>query len=331
MDTTSKHLATSTVSTLNKSTKTVWWLLKIIIPISLLVSFLQYWGVIVFIASILSPAFGIIGLHGESAIVFISSIFLPLYAPIAIIGTLPISMREITILAIMCLISHNLFVETAVQRKTGSSALSLFLLRLCMSIIAAATLNLLLPSHISSTHIVQKSQEFPNTIDMLSSWLNKTAILALKVSLIVTGLMLLQNILKEFKILDVISKVLAPLMTPLGLPGDSSFLWFVAQTLGLGYGSAIMLQEIETKGITSRSANLLNYHIAINHSLLEDTLLFVAIGVPVGWIVIPRIILAIIIVWCLRAILSARKKNLNEVLQEQKRTIEQTNSTQIQL
>ena len=92
-----------------------------------------------------------------------------------------------------------------------------------------------------------------------------------------------------------------------------------------------MLQEIETKGITSRSANLLNYHIAINHSLLEDTLLFVAIGVPVGWIVIPRIILAIIIVWCLRAILSARKKNLNEVLQEQKRTIEQTNSTQIQL
>lgn len=308
MNTTSKHLATNTVSTLNKSTKTVWWLLKIIIPISLLVSFLQYWGVIVFIARILSPAFGIIGLHGESAIVFISSIFLPLYAPIAIIGTLPISMREITILAIMCLISHNLFVETAVQRKTGSSAPSLFLLRLCMSIIAAATLNLLLPSHIGSTHIVQKSQEFSNTIDMLSSWLNKTAILALKVSLIVTGLMLLQNILKEFKILDVISKTLAPLMTPLGLPGDSSFLWFVAQTLGLGYGSAIMLQEIETKGITSRSANLLNYHIAINHSLLEDTLLFVAIGVPVGWIVIPRITLAIIIVWCLRAILSAQKK-----------------------
>ena len=193
MNTTSKHLATSTVSTLNKSTKTVWWLLKIIIPISLLVSFLQYWGVIVFIASILSPAFGIIGLHGESAIVFISSIFLPLYAPIAIIGTLPISMREITILAIMCLISHNLFVETAVQRKTGSSAPALFLLRLCMSIIAAATLNLLLPSHIDSIHIVQKSQEFSNTIDMLSSWLNKTAILALKVSLIVTGLMLLQH------------------------------------------------------------------------------------------------------------------------------------------
>jgi hypothetical protein len=313
MNTTTRQLRTSTMITFHKSAKTVWWLLKIIIPISLLVSFLQYWGVIILIARILSPAFGIIGLHGESAIVFISSIFLPLYGPIAIIGTLPISMREITILAIMCLISHNLFVETAVQKKTGSSALTLFLLRLCMSTIAAATLNLLLPAHIGSTHIIQKSQEFSNITDMLNTWLNNTTNLALKVSLIVTGLMLLQNILKEFKILDIISKTLAPLMSLLGLPADSSFLWFVAQTLGLGYGSAIMLQEIENNGITPKSANLLNYHIAINHSLLEDTLLFVAIGVPACWIIIPRIILAVIVVWCLKAVLTIRKnKNLNE-------------------
>ena len=96
-------------------------------------------------------------------------------------------------------------------------------------------------------------------------------------------------------------------MKIMGLTDESSFLWFVAQTLGLTYGSAVMLEEVENKEITPYSANLLNFHIAINHSLLEDTLLFVAIGVPVLWITIPRIILAIIVVWSIR--LLTKKQN----------------------
>ena len=110
--------------------------------------------------------------------------------------------------------------------------------------------------------------------------------------------------------LNLISKLFAPLMRLMGLSDDSSFLWFVAQTLGLTYGSVIMMEEVENKQITKASANLLNYHIAINHSLLEDTLLFVAIGVPAGWIIAPRFVFAIIVVWSLRGIITycARKK-----------------------
>jgi len=94
----------------------------------------------------------------------------------------------------------------------------------------------------------------------------------------------------------------------MGLTVESSFLWFVAQTLGLTYGSAVMIEEVENKEISLESAGLLNYHIAINHSLLEDTLIFVAIGVPVLWITIPRIILAMIVVWTVK-LLTIRKKN----------------------
>jgi hypothetical protein len=98
----------------------------------------------------------------------------------------------------------------------------------------------------------------------------------------------------------------------MGLYDDSSFLWFVAQTLGLTYGSAVMLDEVENNEITSRSANLLNFHIAINHSLLEDTLLFVAIGVPAAWIIFPRFILAILIVWSVRFIFHYKQRKLIE-------------------
>jgi len=312
MNTISRRIYTSSKSALPKAGKTIWWLLKIILPISLIVSFLQYWGVIAQIATILSPAFSLIGLPGESAVVFITSIFVPLYGPIAIIATLPMDMREITILALMCLISHNLFVESAVQKKTGSSAILMFFLRLTASILGAFILNLLLPDHIGSNRVVQKSIEFATTTSMLGNWITSAGYLSLKIALIITGLMMLQSILKEFNILSVISRIFSPLMRIMGLSNDSSFLWFVAQTLGLGYGSAVMIEEVESKSITPQSAVLLNYHIAINHSLLEDTLLFVAIGVPAGWIIAPRFILAILLVWGVRGLMSFKQAKNEE-------------------
>ena len=301
------RLLTSCYSGLKKARKTIWWLLKIILPISLLVSFLQYWGVIAYLSVFLKPIFSIIGLPGESAAVFISSMFLPLYGPVAIIATLPLSIREITILAIMCLISHNIFVVKSIQKKTGSSFWIILPLRLITSLTAAFIFNLILPEQLGSVHSIQKAIEFTNIADMLVNWLENAGFLSLKIAVIVSGLMMLQNILREFNILNIISKAFAPFMKVMGLTVESSFLWFVAQTLGLTYGSAVMIEEVENKEISLESAGLLNYHIAINHSLLEDTLIFVAIGVPVLWITIPRIILAMIVVWTVRLITSSRK------------------------
>ncbi len=89
-------------------------------------------------------------------------------------------------------------------------------------------------------------------------------------------------------------------MKVLGLPESVTFLWIVAYTLGLAYGSAIMLEESENGRLSREDADLLNHHIAISHSLLEDTLLFVAIGVPAAWIIFPRIFLSMAEVWILK-------------------------------
>ena len=292
-----------------KARKTIWWLLKIILPTSLLVSLLHYFGILEWMSGYLTPLFSVIGLPGESAIVFISSIFLPLYAPIAIIATLPLDMREITILALMCLISHNMIIESAIQKKTGSSYLAMFSIRIISSFIGAYILNLMLPEHMGM------SQNISSTVihEGFGSWLKNWAIgagwLIMKIALIVTGLMMLQNILKSFNILDYLSKTFAPLMRIFGLSDSSSFLWFVGQTIGLTYGSAVMIEQVENNDISREDANLLNYHIAINHSLLEDTLLFVAIGVPASWLIGPRFILAIIIVWTVKYTIH-RTKNI---------------------
>jgi|GEM_PF-5381799 len=70
------------------------WLLKIILPISLLVRLLQYSGLLGEFSDLLSPVFSLIGLPGETAIIFLTSIFTPLYAPIALISSMSLGLRE---------------------------------------------------------------------------------------------------------------------------------------------------------------------------------------------------------------------------------------------
>jgi hypothetical protein len=202
-----------------------------------------------------------------------------------------------------------MFVETAIQKKTGSSAVVMFTLRLFTSFLAAFILNKLLPEHIGVNSISEKAIVFENFGAMVWAWMKGSAWLILKITLIVSGLLMLQNILKEFKIIDLIAKPFAPVMKIMGLSSNTSFLWFIAQIVGLTYGSVVMIEEVQHGDIQPADADLLNYHIAINHSLLEDTLLFVAIGVPAVWITFPRIILAIMAVWTVRLVRNVQKSN----------------------
>ena len=292
-----KILYISTKQSLGKSFKLSVWLLKIIVPVSLAVSLLQHFGIISMVAPLAAPLFSLIGLPGEAAILFISSIFLPLYAPIAILATLNLSMRSISILALMCLITHNMIVETAIQKRTGSSAIKMFIIRLTSSFVAAFALHHLLPIDTETTTQINIASVDTSFASMMWIWLKSTLGLSVKIILIISGLMILQNTLKNLNLLQHISNFFAPLMRWFGLSKSSAFLWFVAQTLGLAYGAAVMIENVENGDITKEDANTLNHHIAVNHSLLEDTLLFASIGVPVFWITIPRIGMALIVVW----------------------------------
>jgi hypothetical protein len=53
--------------------------------------------------------------------------------------------------------------------------------------------------------------------------------------------------------------------------------------------------------MTQEAGDLFNPHAAIMHSLFEDTLLFLAISVPLFWLIVPRLIFALVVVWSKRA------------------------------
>ncbi|OFX56554.1 MAG: hypothetical protein A2066_17750 [Bacteroidetes bacterium GWB2_41_8] len=294
-------------TSLPQGTKTAIWLLKLTIPVSFAVFLLNFFGILNVIAGWVAPLFKLIDLSGQASIVLITSFFTNIYSVIAVMTTLGTGQREGTILAVMCLISHALIVETAIQKRTGSTPWRMVLTRISASFIAAWGLNLLLPGemNIADANYIREAKAFQPA---MLNWLTDMTITTIKIIVLVNLLLILQRILNEFGLIKWILKPFIPLLKLMGLPANTGFLWMIANTLGLSYGGAIMISESEEGKLSKEDADLLNHHIAVSHSQLEDPLLFVAVGYPMAILIWPRILLAIAFVWIRRLELWIRIK-----------------------
>ena len=288
---------------LPQARKTAIWLIRITVPVSLAVMVLKSIGALDVISSAIGPVFALIGLPGEAGVVFTASALLNIYSAVVIMETLGMSARAATILALMCLISHNIPVETAVQRRIGSNPFFIVVARLLSSFVAGAALNIMLPGEASVAAAPHEivAESMPFHVELIT-WSLDISRLCLLIFLIITILMFVQNILEEFGVIRVSSIILKYPLALLGVPSGAAFLWVVANTLGLAYGSGIIINQVENGKLSRRDADILNYHIAISHSLLEDTIIFASIGAFPFWITVPRIIIAGIVVWLKRLI-----------------------------
>lgn len=288
-----------------KGLKTAWWLIKITVPVTFAVMLMDYFGILAAIAGVAGPWFKHLGLPGVSAIVLITSIFTNIYSVVAILTMLELPLREGIILATMCLVSHGFIIETAVMKRTGSSAIGINLVRIVGSIAVALILNMVMPGSYSGIDKVYNPIQIP-FIDAVYGWFSSVSVTVLKIFILVNILLFLQQLLEEFGLIRIFEKPLSPFMKLMGLPRSTTFSWVVANIVGLAYGSAIMIDQREKKRMTGEDADLLNHHIAISHSQLEDPLLFLTLGYTLHWLIWPRVIVAIIAVWFRRLVLNIK-------------------------
>jgi hypothetical protein len=281
--------------------KTTLFLARIMIPVSLVVALLNWTGLLPVLADLPVPVMKLLGLPGEAALVLVSSAFLNVYSAIAVIETLSLSMREITILAIMTVTAHNLPIETAVMKKAGSSGLKMIVLRLGWALALGFAFNLVLTADEATGTTLVVSLSKPDFLTMVASWGISTLGLMAKILVLVCSVMTAQQLMDEFRVTFFLSRLLAPLMRVFGLSNDSSFLWIVANVAGYSYGAAVIMDKVKNGKMKPRDADLFNHHASLSHSLLEDTALYLAVGVPLFWLTIPRLMAATAVVWVERA------------------------------
>jgi spore maturation protein SpmB len=285
------------------SVSTVLFLLKVVVPVTLAVAVLDWLGVLAWASGLLGPLMGLIGLPGQAALVFLSSVFLNIYTAIAVAASLTLDLKSATILAVMCLTAHNMIVETAVMKKTGSSAVKMILLRIGAALAVGFVFDLILPAWMAGTPYssAAASGSRPAFAPMIGAWAVSTGLLSLKIAAIVLGVMVAQRLLEEFHVLDLLSRLLAPFMKVFGLPRQASFLWIVINVVGYSYGAGIVQEQVASGGMKKQDADLFNHHAGLCHSLVEDTALYFTVGIPLFWITVPRLVMGALVVWLERA------------------------------
>ena len=287
------------------SWKSTRWLLKLMIPISLAVTLMQHFGILAWIATWINPMFVHFGLPGESAVAFISGAAAGTYAGLAVMMSIPLTMKQASILALMIALCHALPMECAVNKKTGSSFWNMAVIRIVMALLCAFTLNLLLPE-IAGKYIYLGAKADSSLAEVTTTWVLSQVKMSLMVMLIIFTLMVVQRMLEAYRLLDSLSRLLSPLMLFFGLPRHASYMWLVGNVLGISYGSAVML-ELEEKGlVTKDEANDVNYHLIMNHSMPEDTIVFAATGISAILLITTRVSFALLLVWGRK--LTTRKK-----------------------
>ncbi len=319
---TKERLVKCVKEVLPSTTKTCIWLLKITIGVSVLILFMRYFKILPWLSATLGPLFNHFGLPGEAALAYVSGYFVNMYAMLAIAGSMDLTARAITILGVMSLCSHNMITETAVQGKTGANPVRVVITRTLAGFVLAFVLNLILPlsqSDIamlggavgeSEAAVAAVAAVQPLFKELAVEWCYSTLSILVKMTLLIYSLAILQRILSEFGVIRWVSKFLKPLLLLFGLPARCSFLWIVANILGIAYGGAVMMEEVRAGKLSLRDIKLVNQHIGISHSNLEDLALVASIG-GIWWVMLlSRWAGSFILVWGYRAEMAIRKKLL---------------------
>ena len=289
-----------------RAMKTIWWIFKITAIVSFAMLILKYTGILTWIAAAVSPVFQIFGLPGDASLAYVSGYFINVYSCIAVVSTLDLTVRQITILGTMTLAAHAMVVECAVQKKTGTNITYTVILRTLGSLALGIIMNQLLPGkpvfdsasvNLSDIPFFNIKEEF---WPMFVVWFKGLVKLAAWMTVLITLLNVIQRAFYEYGIMTYISRFFSPLLTLFGLPKETSFLWIVANVVGLSYGSAAIMDEMERGGISDRSILELNTHIGISHSNLEDLMLFAAMGGQWYWMLLFRWAMVTLLVWSLR-------------------------------
>lgn len=270
---------------------TCWTLVKVMIPTMVVVQLLRMTGLLDQMASLGAPLMTIFHLPGESALVLITGALVNIYAAIAVAVNIPLTAKGMTILAIMVLIAHNLIVETAVQSQSGTPAVVTLPVRIFTALAAGLSFTWIIPEN---GQLIIRTGMTAAEDSWRGIWI-ANGVSILKIMVIVMSLMVIMDLGREYGVLDRITNIISVPMKYLGLEKRTSLVTAVGLLLGLAYGAGLIIGETRKNGINRNEILATNIFLGTNHALIEDTLIFVAVGAGLGWILVGRLLIGSLI------------------------------------
>jgi len=272
-------------------------MIKILVPISLLTALLAWSGWIEKGQFIIQPVMDWLSLPAMAALPLMIGMLTGIYGGIAAMVVLPLTTEHMTLIAIFLLMAHNLIQEGVIQGKSGLNPAKATVFRLIcatltvMVVASFLDINVSIPTASVASEVIR--QPF---FLMLWKWAVASSKLCLKIFFIIMTILIILELLKRIGWIEHIVRLCRPLLKALGLSEKAGILWMTAALFGLAYGAAVIVEEANEGHLGKKELEALHLSIGINHSLIEDPALFLALGLSAFWLWIPRLITAIIAV-----------------------------------
>lgn len=283
---------------LESGLRTAWKLGIIIFPITVIFSILRYTPIFDVLLSGLTPVMGIFGLPGEAAVPLLLGNFLNLYSAIGAILALDLTVKQVFIIALMLSFSHGLPVESAVCKSVGASATLVTGFRILLALVAGVAVNLMWQGGGETARYgfaAPSESEPEGWTEIVTSAFVAAGTGVVQIALIVIVVMMVIQILKDIGTLELFARLTTPLLRPLGISPRGSVTMAGGLTFGLAFGAGIIMEQAREKKFSRREITLISLFLSACHAVIEDTLIFIPLGINVLPLLIIRLITAVIL------------------------------------
>lgn len=279
---------------------------KVMLPVMVIVQIAQEFGLVDLVGRLIAPAMSLLNLPPEAGIIWATTLLIGIYGGIAslssLAGTIDMTAGQLSALCAMMLFAHGLPVEQAIVRRAGAGFWVTGALRVGTALVYGAAVSW--ACHFTGALSDPVSFEWLRGSDTAAvaassgylEWVRATAFSLALTFVIIAVLVVILDVLERLGITRRITAAIMPLLRVSGLNAQVAPVTTVGVLLGLTYGGALIIEEAEKQNFSARTRLLALSWLSLSHSLIEDTLLLLALGADIWVILVGRILVTLAIV-----------------------------------